>query len=97
MGFALRNCLLSAVEAPSSGTVHILSLHISTSSGPVNFLSIYAPTWCSPAENKDGFYDELESSIREIPSTEYLYLFGDFNAKVGPIMPPGPAALATSA
>ena len=49
----------------------------------MNFLSIYAPTLCSPAENKDEFCEELESSIREIPGTEHLYLLGDFNAQVG--------------
>ena len=86
MGFAVRNSLLSAVEPPSGGTACILSLHLLTSLGPVNFLSIYAPTLCSPAENKDEFYEELESSIREIPATEHLYLLGDFKPKGEPII-----------
>ena len=72
MGFAVRNSLLSAVEPPSSGTAYILSLHLMTSSGPVSFLSIYVPTLCSLVENKDVFYKEIESSIREIPTTEHL-------------------------
>ena len=83
MGFAARNSLLSAVGPPCGGTAHILSLWLSTSSGPVNFLNIYVLTLCSLAENKDEFYKELESSIREIPATEHLYLLGDFNAQVG--------------
>ena len=83
MVFAVRNSLLSAVEPPSSGTACILSLCLSTSSVLLNFLSIYAPTLSSPAENKDEFYEELESSIKEIPATEHLYLLGDFNAQVG--------------
>ena len=83
VGFVVRNSLLSVVEHPSSGTACILSLCLLTSSGPVNFLSIYAPTLCSLVENKDKFYEELESSIREIPTTEHLYLLGDFNAQVG--------------
>ena len=83
MGFALRNSLLSAVEHPFGGTVHILSLLcLSTSSGLVNFLSIYTPTLCSPAGNKDELYEEFESSIREILATEHLYLLGGFNAQV---------------
>ena len=81
--FAVRNTLLSAVEPPSGGTACIISLHLLTSSGPVNILSFYAPTLCSLDENKDEFYKELESSIREIPGTEYLCLLRDFNAQVG--------------
>ena len=83
MGFAVRHSLLSAVEPPSSDTACILSLSPLTSLGPVNFLSIYAPTLCSLAENKDEFYEELESFIRKIPATEHLYLLGEYNAPVG--------------
>ena len=80
VGFAVRNSLLPAVESPSDGTAHILSLCLLSSSGPVNVLSIYAPTLCSLAENKDEFCEELESSIREIPATEHMYLLGHLNA-----------------
>ena len=68
---------------PFGDIAHILSLFLLTSLGPVNFLSIYTPNLCSLAENKDEFYEELESSIREVPATEHLYLFGDFNACLG--------------
>ena len=84
MAWALQwETLLSAVEPPPSGTACILSLCLSTFSGPVSFLSICTPTLCSPAENKYECYDELESSIREIPVTEHLYLHMDFNTHVG--------------
>ncbi len=83
VGFAVRNSMLSSIEPPSGGTPRILSLHLSTSSGPVNILSIYAPTLCSSAETKDTFYDELETTIKEIPTTEHLFLLGDFNARIG--------------
>ena len=83
VGFAVKNSLLSSVEPPSQGTPRILSLRLSTSSGPANILSVYAPTLCSSAETKDVFYEELESTIKEIPATEHLYLLGDFNARVG--------------
>ncbi len=75
--------MLSSIEPPSGGTPRILSLRLSTSSGPVNILSIYAPTLCSSAETKDKFYDELETTIKEIPTTEHLFLLGDFNARIG--------------
>ncbi len=71
--------MLSSTELPSGGTPRILS----PSSGPVNILSIYAPTLCSSAETKDNFYEELETTIKEIPTTEHLFLLGDFNARIG--------------
>ncbi len=83
VGFAVRNSMLSSIETPSGGTPRILSLHLSTSTGPVNILSIYAPTLCSSAETKDEFYEELETTITEIPTTEHLLLLWDFNARIG--------------
>ena len=83
VGFAVRNSLLSTVEAPSSGTPRVLSLRLTTSSGPANILSVYAPTLCSTAEAKDKFYEELEAKIQQIPAKEHLFLLGDFNARVG--------------
>jgi len=40
VGFAVRNSLLSTIEAPSSGTSCVHSLCLTTSSGPTNILSI---------------------------------------------------------
>lgn len=83
VGFAIRNSLLSSVEAPSSGTPRVLSLRLTTSSGLANILSVYAPTLCSTAEAKDKFYEELEAKLQQIPAKEHLFLLGDFNARVG--------------
>ena len=83
VGFAVKNSLPSAVEPPSKGTPRILFLRLSTSSGLVNILSFYAPTLSSSAEAKDEFNEDLETTIRDIPATEDLYLLGDFNSRVG--------------
>ena len=83
VGFAVRNSLLSSVEPPSEGTARILSLRLTTILGPVNIMSAYAPTLCSTAEEKDDFYGQLETAIKEIPPSEHLYLLGDFNARIG--------------
>ncbi|RXN14059.1 craniofacial development 2-like protein [Labeo rohita] len=82
VGFAV-NMLVSFVEPPTAGTERLLTLRLSTPSGPVNILSAYAPTLCSTAEEKDKFYQTLEEAISRIPSTDGLYLLGDFNARVG--------------
>ena len=82
IGFTVRNSLLSSTEPLTIGTARILSLRLSTSSGPATILSVYAPTLSSTAEAKDQFYEELETTIREIPAAEKLFLLGDFIACV---------------
>ncbi|XP_067910435.1 craniofacial development protein 2-like [Heterodontus francisci] len=83
VGFAIRNSLLSMIEPPSNGSERILSIRLFTASGLVHLLSIYAPTLCSPHEDKDQSYEELHNIISSIPNTEHLFLLGDFNARVG--------------
>ncbi|KAL8561522.1 hypothetical protein ACOMHN_057216 [Nucella lapillus] len=83
IGFAVRNSLLCSIELPSEGTARILSLRLTTTSGPVNIMSVYAHTLCSAAEAKDEFYEGLETAIKKLPTSEYLYLLGDFNARIG--------------
>ena len=51
----------------------------------MNILSIYAPTFGSAAETKDvfKFSVDLETTIRQIPTTEHIYLLGDVNVRIG--------------
>lgn len=67
----------------------------STSSGPVSILSIYAPTFSCAANTMDEFYEELETTIREISPTGHLHLRIDFTARIRLTKNPGPAPLAT--
>ena len=83
VGFAVRNSLLSDCTPPAVGTTRILTMRLDTTSGPVNIVSVYAPTLTSSEEEKDKFYDELETCIKKTPASEHLVLLGDFNARVG--------------
>ena len=46
-------------------------------------ISIYAPTMTNSTENIDGFYDQLNQTLRGIPGSDKIILMGDFNARVG--------------
>ncbi|XP_071500369.1 craniofacial development protein 2-like [Diadema antillarum] len=83
VGLAVKNSLVFTIEPPTGGTERILTLRLSTTVGFINIFSIYAPTLCSTSATKDQFYEELDEMISRIPSTEGLYLLGDFNARVG--------------
>ena len=46
-------------------------------------MSAYAPTKISADQEKDDWYDQLESVLDRIPGHDMLLLLGDFNAKFG--------------
>ena len=75
--------LLSMVEPGSGSSEQLLNLCLNTTKGPVTLISVYAPTLSATPDAKDEFYENLASTIRNIPSTEQLVFLGDFNARVG--------------
>ena len=46
-------------------------------------ISAYAPTMTAPDEEKEAFYEQLNTAISEVPYHQKLILLGDFNARVG--------------
>ena len=83
VGFAVSNKLLRMASEPSEGTERLLTMQLNTVQGVVNIICAYAPTNCSEDETKDSFYEELDSTIKSIPTSEQIILLGDFNARVG--------------
>ena len=83
MGFAVRNTLLRMIEPPTDGTERLLTLRLSTVDGLVNLGCVNAPTLNSPGEVKDECCESLHAAIGKIPSSEHVFLHGDFNARVG--------------
>ena len=47
------------------------------------FVALYAPQVNRPMSDKDRFYDQLQSAIKDIPASEVLYFLGDWNGHVG--------------
>ena len=84
VGFDVKNSSLAMIVSPSDGSDRNLTLRINTSSGFVNLICVLdAPTLTSTGDSKDRFYDELERAIQEKRRDEFLYILGDFNARVG--------------
>ena len=46
-------------------------------------ISVYAPTFCSPQEHKNQFYDDLMFMINSVCQDDLLLVKGDFTARVG--------------
>lgn len=58
-------------------------LRIKTKPNNLSIVNAYAPTEESNEEEKDRFYEELESLCETIPKHDTMVLLGDFNAKIG--------------
>ena len=46
-------------------------------------IPVYAPTFSTEEYLKDRFYEELQRLLNRIPTSEEVYVLGDFNARVG--------------
>ena len=80
---AIKYILLGSIIPPSEGTERLLKLQLQTSAGLVSLISAYASTLTSASELKDRFYDDLSAAINKVSPQETLFIFGDFNARVG--------------
>ena len=85
VGFAVSDRVKGILTGEPNGiSPRIISMRLRISSGQfATIFSIYAPTMCTPDEDKDQFYIQLSSAIRSVPSKDKLFLLGDFNARVG--------------
>ena len=74
--------MLTEMPRPVSDRIMMMRLPL----GKDNYatiISVYAPTMTNPDDNKEAFYNQLSSTLRDIPRTDKLLLIGDFNARIG--------------
>lgn len=60
VGLAIRNDLLTSIEAPCGISERIMLVRLNTNHGYVTLISAYAPTLSSTDEAKTQFYDQLD-------------------------------------
>ena len=82
VGFAVRNTLLRMIEPPTDGTEKATLPSPVNCRWPCQPSLRLRPTRTSPGEVKDQFCESLDAAIGKIPSSEHVFLLGDFNATV---------------
>ena len=85
VGFAIRNILLHQLpDLPTGINERLMKLRFPVSrSIHVTIISAYAPTLISCEEDKERFYETLDSLVKSTPVSDKLVVIGDFNARVG--------------
>ena len=83
VGFAIQRRLLHMIEILTDDAGGILKLRLSSLQELLNLFCVYAPTLLATAKVKDQFYESLDTAVSKTPATEYIFLLGDFNARVG--------------
>ena len=85
VGFAVRTSLLPLLEGkfPNGINERLMTVDLHLEGCILTLISAYAPTLCSSDEDKEDFYDSLNSIVKSVPQSNKLLLLGDFNARVG--------------
>ncbi|XP_046846748.1 uncharacterized protein LOC124440399 [Xenia sp. Carnegie-2017] len=83
--FAIRNHLVQKLaNLPKGKNDRLMSMQIHLHDGKrATLISAYAPTMTNPEDVKGRFYEDLNTMLSSVRSTDKLILLGDFNARVG--------------
>ena len=61
----------------------VILVKLSSKPLDINIIQVYAPTSESSEEELEGFYEQIETAMKQCKSLENTIILGDFNAKVG--------------
>ena len=83
VGFAIRTGLVGRLMNYEIGD-RILHVRIQIDKNSyATMISVYAPTMMNDVAAIESFYSELNQLLSKIPSSDKIFLLGDFNARVG--------------
>ena len=63
--------------------LRLIHMKIQAKNTVENYIQCYAPLNTDEEDVKDEFFENLHDTLADIPSSEQIYLMGDFNGKVG--------------
>ncbi|XP_078612812.1 uncharacterized protein LOC144882704 [Branchiostoma floridae x Branchiostoma japonicum] len=83
--FMIENTLASKLEnLPTGHSDRIISMRLPLRKDQyATLFSVYAPTLQADPADKDKFYSDLRTLVRNAPANDKVIILGDFNARVG--------------
>lgn len=82
-GFAVHKDLVPAVKEFKDINPRMSVLTIEAQWFDISFVNVHAPTEDKSQDEKEAFYEQLESALNLIPSNRIQIVLGDLNTKVG--------------
>ncbi|KAL4103878.1 hypothetical protein QTP88_019213 [Uroleucon formosanum] len=82
-GFSVHKDLVPAVEEFKDINSRMSVLTIEAQWFDISFVNVHAPTEDKSQDEKEAFYEQLESALNLIPSNRIQIVLGDLNAKLG--------------
>ena len=83
VGFLVKNSIVKSVLGFLPVNERCLLLKLKGKPFNISIIQVYAPTTDHSEEELEEFYESVNSTIKEVKSTDVLIVMGDFNAKVG--------------
>eukprot|EP00794_Sanderia_malayensis_P004079 gene4079-biopygen2550 len=83
VGFLVHKDTVRAVMECEPISSHMIRIRLSANPRNLTIIQIYAPTSTTKDEDVDAFYDELRSTLRQVPKKDITIIQGDWNAKIG--------------
>ena len=83
VGIVLDDELKKSVLEVRRPSDRIIWMKVEMEQQVVNIMSAYAPQAGCTGEEKEKFWEEIEEELRRIPTSEKLWIGGDFNGHVG--------------
>eukprot|EP00794_Sanderia_malayensis_P008574 gene8574-biopygen6861 len=82
VGFLLHKDTVRAVMECEPISSRMIRIRLSANPRNLTIIQIYAPTSTTKDEDVDAFYDELCSTLRQVPKKDITIIEGDWNAKI---------------
>jgi hypothetical protein len=83
VGFAVKSRWMENVTAFKSLSDRVALLELQFGSKTMGIIQCYAPTSAASESEINVFYDDISKALDDFSSCAWLFVIGDFNAKIG--------------
>ena len=93
VGFLVNKTIADTVEHFNPISDRLATITIKSKLNRIVIIQVYFPTSSYDDSDVDNLYEEIEKILDKIPQRDYVFLNGDFNARVGGLFLHSPKAV----